>query len=117
MKNLKANSKKNNVTEGYENKKENHLKLTFMASIWDVLWLFSMNSFRGLDIFQARSSLETLLSVTESIKSLKGRELIDLKATYSRTIVDKLQICKQNQYKEKNWKRFKSALSYTCAQE
>lgn len=48
---------------------------------------------RGLGISQARSSELELLSEAANIKSLNGRELIDRRATYSRTIVDKLQIC------------------------
>lgn len=67
-------------------------KLTSTASSCDLLRFPPKYSRRGPETFQAWSPEPELLSVAFSIKSLKGRELIDRRAKYSREIVDKLQI-------------------------
>lgn len=83
-----------------------------MAFCCDSLRLSFINSSRGLEIFQAWPSESIFFSAAPRIISLKGREPIDHRATYSRAIVDKLQIWNiyyihQNQVRTK-WEKFMS---------
>jgi len=63
--------------------------LTSIASFWDLLRFSLKNSFRGPDIFHASSPKPQDVSAAVKIKSLKGRELTDRNAIYSRIMVDK----------------------------
>lgn len=64
-------------------------RLTSIASFWDLLRFSLKNSCRGPDIFHGSSPKPQDFSAAVKIKSLKGSELTDRSAIYSRIMVDK----------------------------